>query len=63
MRKRRDRLVLRIAQEMGQKVEQFAEHNKVKLFDLELFLKTYKRTKIGMHTWKSSQHGDGKEQE
>ncbi|EEY1104098.1 hypothetical protein DT309_004997 [Escherichia coli] len=32
-------------------------------FVLEKFLKEYRRTKMGSHTWKTSQHGDAKEQE
>ncbi|EEW1018240.1 hypothetical protein QPL26_06960 [Escherichia coli] len=32
-------------------------------FILEKFLKEYRRTKMGSHTWKTSQHGDAKEQE
>ncbi|HIB5348179.1 TPA: hypothetical protein ACWW89_000692 [Escherichia coli] len=31
-------------------------------FVLEKFLKEYRRTKMGSHTWKTSQHGDAKEQ-
>ncbi|ENY7315647.1 hypothetical protein ACTBG7_005172, partial [Escherichia coli] len=27
-------------------------------FVLEKFLKEYRRTKMGSHTWKTSQHGD-----
>ncbi|EFA3992096.1 hypothetical protein [Escherichia coli] len=32
-------------------------------FILEKFLKEYRRTKMGSHTWKTSRHGDVKEQE
>ncbi|MEB7099979.1 hypothetical protein NEM56_25590 [Escherichia coli] len=32
-------------------------------FALEKFLKEYRRTKMGLYTWKTSQHGDAKEQE
>ena len=32
-------------------------------FALEKFLKEYRRTKMGSHTRKTSQHGDAKEQE
>ncbi|EKS5519371.1 hypothetical protein QUQ76_000770 [Escherichia coli] len=32
-------------------------------FVLEKFLKEYRRTKMGPCTWKTSQHGDAKEQE
>ncbi|EGI4525369.1 hypothetical protein IR940_RS05830 [Escherichia coli] len=32
-------------------------------FVLEKFLNEYRRTKMGSHTWKTSQHGDAKEQE
>ncbi|END4063379.1 hypothetical protein H2998_00795 [Escherichia coli] len=32
-------------------------------FALEKFLKEYRRTKMGSHAWKTSQHGDTKEQE
>ncbi|AYL86465.1 Uncharacterised protein [Escherichia coli] len=63
MRKRRERVILRIASELGMTAEQFAEQNKVKTFHLEKFLKEYRRTKMGSHTWKTSQHGDAKEQE
>ncbi|WP_105198050.1 hypothetical protein [Escherichia albertii] len=32
-------------------------------FALEKFLKEYRRTKKGPYTWKTSRHGDVKEQE
>ncbi|MDM4991354.1 hypothetical protein QT331_16535 [Escherichia coli] len=32
-------------------------------FVLETFLKEYRRTKLGPHTWKTSRHSDIKEQE
>ncbi|EHH8194169.1 hypothetical protein ACOZFO_003303 [Escherichia coli] len=32
-------------------------------FALEKFLKEYRRTKLGPHTWKTSRHSDIKEQE
>ncbi|EOP1966872.1 hypothetical protein QSE38_004690 [Escherichia coli] len=32
-------------------------------FVLEKFLKEYRRTKMGSHTWKTSRHGNVKEQE
>ncbi|EPV8228337.1 hypothetical protein JOW62_20120 [Escherichia coli] len=32
-------------------------------FVLEKFLKEYRRTKMGSHTWKTSRHDDVKEQE
>ncbi|MBA8547981.1 hypothetical protein HVV80_15270 [Escherichia coli] len=63
MRKRRERVILRIASELGMTAEQLAEQNKVKTFHLEQFLKTHKRTKMGSHTWKTSRNGDVKEQE
>ncbi|EFH9181553.1 hypothetical protein ACRRGD_000390 [Escherichia coli] len=31
-------------------------------FGLEKFLKEYRRTKMGSHTWKTSRHGDVEEQ-
>ncbi|MED9867890.1 hypothetical protein RCO02_13715 [Escherichia coli] len=31
-------------------------------FVLEKFLKEYRRTKMGSHTWKTSRHGDVEEQ-
>ncbi|HHI6565324.1 TPA: hypothetical protein ACQ72D_002262 [Escherichia coli] len=31
-------------------------------FVLEKFLKEYRRTKMGAHTWKTSRHGDVEEQ-
>ncbi|EKR5656206.1 hypothetical protein P8M94_004917 [Escherichia coli] len=63
MRKREDRPVLQMAQESDQATEQFAEQSKAKTFRLEQFLKTHRRTKMGPYTWKTSQHGDVKEQE
>ncbi|KAE9884095.1 hypothetical protein GP665_16340 [Escherichia coli] len=63
MRKRKNRLALQIARELSQTAEQLAEQNKVKTFHLEKFLKEYRRTKMGSHTWKTSRHGNVKEQE
>lgn len=31
-------------------------------FALEKFLKEYRRTKMGLYTWKTSRHGDVEEQ-
>ncbi|EHP9827317.1 hypothetical protein KQM05_003958 [Escherichia coli] len=52
-----------LAQQMAKEIAQETEQGKVKTFHLEQFLKTHKRTKMGSHTWKTSQHGDAKEQE
>lgn len=43
-----------LAQQIAQEITQTAEQEKVKNFHLEGFLKTHKRTKMGMYTWKSS---------
>lgn len=63
MRKRRERLALRVAKELSQTAEQIIERGNIKTFHLEEFLKTYKRTKMGPHTWKTSRNSDAKVQE
>ncbi|EFH7127915.1 hypothetical protein ACGABA_004634 [Escherichia coli] len=45
------------------KIEHESERFAPCAFVLEKFLKEYRRTKMGSHTWKTSQHGDAKEQE
>ncbi|HBE2449764.1 TPA: hypothetical protein KL353_005469 [Escherichia coli] len=45
------------------KIEHESERFAPCAFALEQFLKEHRRTKMGSHTWKTSQHGDAKEQE
>ncbi|HFI8682124.1 TPA: hypothetical protein ACGSJV_000056 [Escherichia coli] len=44
------------------KIEHESERFAPCAFALEQFLKEYRRTKMGSHTWKTSRHGDVKEQ-
>ncbi|HAP0166379.1 TPA: hypothetical protein IRQ26_000443 [Escherichia coli] len=50
-----------LAQQMAKEIAQETEQGKVKTFHLEQFLKTHKRTKMGLYTWKTSRHGDVEE--
>ncbi|EOL9320208.1 hypothetical protein ACNAAN_000442 [Escherichia coli] len=50
-------------QRRRRKIEHESERFAPCAFALEQFLKEYRRTKMGSHTWKTSQHGDAKEQE
>ncbi|HGY8737978.1 TPA: hypothetical protein ACNTHE_000083 [Escherichia coli] len=45
------------------KIEHESERFAPCAFALEQFLKEYRRTKMGSHTWKTSRHDDVKEQE
>ncbi|ENT9928748.1 hypothetical protein ACFBBD_005009 [Escherichia coli] len=40
------------------KIEHESERFAPCAFSLEQFLKKYRRTKMGSHTWKTSRHGD-----
>ncbi|EOJ5695734.1 hypothetical protein [Escherichia coli] len=44
------------------KIEHESERFAPCAFGLEKFLKEYRRTKMGSHTWKTSRHGDVEEQ-
>ncbi|EOW5856413.1 hypothetical protein ACOXRU_001948 [Escherichia coli O8,155:H11] len=45
------------------KIEHESERFAPCAFALEQFLKEYRRTKMGSHTWKTSRHGNVKEHE